>query len=119
MHTYVCTRAHTHIHTHATHIQHTHTHLYLHALIHTHTGLAGALALLKDKGNIGSHNITWAGRNNDKSKNALQVRSRCTHTHTHTHICYTNPSVTTHTQTHIVTSTTPSCTICYKEVCQP
>jgi len=35
-------------------------------------GLAGALALLKDKGNVGSHNITWAGRNNDKSKNALQ-----------------------------------------------
>lgn len=36
-------------------------------------GLAGALALLKEKGNVGSHNITWAGRNNDKSKNALQV----------------------------------------------
>ena len=38
------------------------------------TGLAGALALLKEKGNVGSDNITWAGRNNDKSKNALQVR---------------------------------------------
>ncbi|KAF5836904.1 SART-1 protein [Dunaliella salina] len=35
-------------------------------------GLAGALALLKEKGNVGSHNITWAGRNTDKSKNALQ-----------------------------------------------
>jgi hypothetical protein len=39
----------------------------------THTGLAATLALLKNKGDLdATKQIQWAGRTNDKSKNALQ-----------------------------------------------
>lgn len=37
-------------------------------------GLAGVLGLLKEKGELNANKtLLWGGRNNDKSKNALQV----------------------------------------------
>lgn len=53
-------------------IPHTHTHT---SALSPSSGLAGALAALKDKGELGPK-IMWAGRNKDKSREALMVGVR-------------------------------------------
>ncbi len=42
-------------------------------LVPSYSGLSAALSLLKDQGQL-QQRQAWAGRNTDKSRNALQVR---------------------------------------------